>query len=156
MALVTFITAVQFATPPELIAVATGLAASVRSFGGSIGLAIFNAISASGFTKNLLPKVTAAVVPLGLSNQNIALLIGALETGNMTLVKSLSDVTPEIIEAAGLAIKEAHVIGYRHVFICGAAFMLMGIICKSQMFMSSNLFPNCLLSSLLLLDQSNK
>lgn len=132
MALVTFITAVQFATPPELIAVATGLAASLRSFGGSIGLAIFNAISASGFTKNLVPKVTAAVVPLGLPDQSIGLLIGALGTGNMTLVESLPGVTPEIIGAAGFAIKEAHVIGYRNVFICGATFMLVGIICKSQ------------------------
>lgn len=128
MALVTFVTAAQFATPPELIAVATGLFASVRSLGGSVGLAIFNALSASGYTKNLVSKVTAAVVPLGLPERSLQPLLTGLTGGNMTGVESLPGVTTDIIKAAEFSIKQAHIIGFRDVFICGASFMLVGLI----------------------------
>ena len=39
-------------------------------FGGSIGLATFNANFASGLTKNLVPKVT---VPLGLPMHSVGI-----------------------------------------------------------------------------------
>jgi hypothetical protein len=135
MALVTFFTAAQFATPPKLIAVASGLNTGVRSLGGSIGLAIFNALFASGLDKNLVPKVTAAVIPLGLPENSIAQLIGGLSAGNMTLVESLRGVTPDIIEAAGLAVNEAYSVRFRNLFISGAAFMVVGIIRTSQVSM---------------------
>ena len=132
LAFVSLFTAAQFATPPKLIAVTTGLAVSIRSFGGSIGLAIFNAIAASGYTKNLVPKVTAAVIPLGLPKQSIALLIGGLTADNISSVNSIPDITAEMVEAAGLAMKEARLIGYRNVFICGAAFSLVATIGESR------------------------
>jgi hypothetical protein len=135
MALVTFFTAAQFATPPKLIAVASGLTTGVRSLGGSIGLPIFNALFASGLAKKLVPKVTAAVIPLGLPEISIALLIDGLSAGNMTLVESLRGVTPDIIEAAGLAVNEAYSVGFRNIFISGAAFMVVGIIRTCQVSM---------------------
>lgn len=132
MALVTFFTAAQFATPPELIATTTGICTGVRSLGGSIGLAIINAIFASGLSENLVPKVTKAVVPLGLPKTSIGPLIGALSSGDMALVEKVPGVTLKIIEAAGLAMKQAYVVGFRNVFICGAAFMFVGIIRESK------------------------
>ncbi len=130
-ALVTFFTAAQMATPPELIATASGICTGVRSFGGSIGLSIINAIFASGLSSNLGPKVTKAVVALGLPKTSIGPLIGALSSGDVSLIEAVPGVTPEIISAAGLAIKQAYVVSFRHVFICGAAFMAVGIIRKS-------------------------
>jgi len=130
LALVTFFTAAQFATPPQLIATASGICTGVRSLGGSIGLSIINAIFASGVSGNLAKKVTKAVVPLGLPETSIGPLIGALSSGNMALVEEVPGITPKIISAAGLAIKQAYVVGFRHVFICGAAFMAAGIIRK--------------------------
>lgn len=138
LAFVTFVTSAQFATKPELIAVTTGLLISVRSLGGSIGVAIFNAISASGYGANVLPKVTKAVLPLGLPDQNITPLIDALGTANMTLINSIPGVTPQIVSAAGLGIRQAHVLGYRNVFICGGAFSVVGIISAYP----HNRFPN--------------
>lgn len=132
MALVTFFTAAQLATPPELIATTTGICTGVRSFGGSVGLSIINAIFASGLKENLVPKVTKAVVPLSLPEKSIGPLIGALSSGDMTLVEKVPGVSSEIIAAAGLAIKQAYVVGFRNVFICGAAFMAVGILCKSK------------------------
>jgi MFS family permease len=133
LALVTFFTAAQFATPPELIATTTGICTGVRSLGGSIGLSIINAIFVSGLSENLAPKVTNAVVPLGLPKTSIGPLIGALSLHNTTLVEKVPGVTPEIISAASLAIKQAYVVGFRNVFICGAAFMAAGLIRKSKL-----------------------
>jgi hypothetical protein len=132
LAFVSFFTVAQFATGPELIAVTIGPAVSIRSFGGSVGLANFNALAANGYSKEVVLKVTAAVVALGLPSQRIAPLIAGLSASNMTLVNSIPDVTTGIIEAAGLAMKEARLIGYRDVFICGAAFSLVAAIGESQ------------------------
>lgn len=130
LALVTFFTAAQFATPPELIATASGICTGIRSLGGSIGLSIVNAIFASGLSGNLAKKVTKAVAPLGLPESSIGPLISALSSGDIAVIGEVPGVTPEIISAAGLGIKQAYVIGFRYVFICGAAFMAVGIICK--------------------------
>jgi hypothetical protein len=134
LALVTFFTAAQFATPPELIATTTGICTGVRSLGGSVGLAIINAIFASTLTSNLAPKVTNAVAPLGLEGANIGTLIGALTSGNIALAEKIPGISPEIIAAAGLAVKQAYVMSFRNVFICGAAFMAVGIISEFRPF----------------------
>ena len=131
LALVTFFTAAQFATPPELIATASGICTGIRSFGGSIGLAIINAIFAGSLSRNMVPKVTRAVIPLDLPETSIGPLIGALSSGNVALLDKIPGVNSDIIAAAGLAIKQAYVVGFRNVFICGAAFMASGIICES-------------------------
>ena len=130
LAFVTFFTAAQFATAPELIAVTTGLGVSIRSFGGSVGLAIFNALAASGYANNVVAKVTAAVLPLGLPKDTIAPLIGGLAAGNTALVQGLPGVTADIIDAAGTGIKEARLIGFRDVFICAASFSFVALIGK--------------------------
>lgn len=127
LCLVTFVTAAQFSTPPELIAITSGLVLSMRSLGGSIGVAIFNAIFAHGLSSNLVPKVTAAVTPLGLSSKEIGPLIGALSAGNITLAESLPGVNLKIIGAAGLAMDQAYVIGFRDVFVCGGCFSVVAL-----------------------------
>lgn len=40
MTLITLVTVAQLSTPPELIATASGLVISVRSLGGTVGIAI--------------------------------------------------------------------------------------------------------------------
>lgn len=40
MTLITLLTVAQLSTPPELISIASGLAISIRSLGGTIGIAI--------------------------------------------------------------------------------------------------------------------
>lgn len=131
LAFVTFFTAAQFATAPELIAVTTGLGVSIRSFGGSVALAIFNALAASGYSKNVVSEVMSAVIPLGLPKQVVEPLIGALAAGNMTLVEGLPDVTTNIIEAATVGLKQARLIGFRDVFICASTFSFLAMIGKS-------------------------
>lgn len=52
--LTTLMVSAQLATPPELIAITSGLMLCVRSLGASSGLAIFNAIFSHGITQNLV------------------------------------------------------------------------------------------------------
>lgn len=130
LAFVTFFTAAQFATAPELIAVTTGLGVSIRSFGGSVALAIFNALAASGYNSTVVSIVTNGVVPLGLRGQLVEPLIGGLVTGNMTLVQGLTGITPAIVDAANVGIKKARLVGFRDVFICASTFSFLAMVGK--------------------------
>ena len=129
--LVTFVTAAQFSTPPELISITSGIVLTIRSLGGSVGLAILNAIFSNGLANNVVPKIAAAVLPLGLPKGDLEILIVGVSAGNVTLIEKIPGITPAIIQAADLAMKQAYIIGFRDVFICGAAFTVVGVICKS-------------------------
>ncbi|KAK5406884.1 hypothetical protein LTR06_008379 [Exophiala xenobiotica] len=131
LAQVTYATAAQLSTPPELIAPASGIFVAVRSLGGSIVLAIINAISASGLSDNITPKVTAAVIPLGLPKSSVRPLIAALGANNATALHEVPGSTAQIISAAELALKQAYVVAFRHVFIFGAVFAATGILLAS-------------------------
>ncbi|GAM86924.1 hypothetical protein ANO11243_049450 [Dothideomycetidae sp. 11243] len=126
--LVTFVTAAQFATPPELISTTSGFVLTVRSLGGSIGLAIFNALFYHGLDSDLVPNVVAAIKPVTLSEQQLETLLGGLMAGNKTLIASVPGLTPTAIEAAGLGVVKAYITGFHDVFICGAALSAVGII----------------------------
>lgn len=130
LCLTTFVTAAQFAAPPELIAVTSGLTLSIRALGGGLGLAIFNAIFAHGLSSNLVPKITSAVTKLGLSSESAAELVAGLTAGNAAAVAAIPGVTDAIVAAAALAFKQAYIIAFRYVYVCGGAFSIVGCICE--------------------------
>ncbi|KAF7556352.1 hypothetical protein G7046_g6328 [Stylonectria norvegica] len=125
--LVVLVTAAQFSTRPELISITSGFILTVRSLGGSIGSAIYNPIFAHGLQSTLAPKITAAVLPLGLPKAELGTLIEGLATENTTLVKSIPGITPQIIEAAERALVSAYIVGFRDVFITAGAFSFVAI-----------------------------
>ncbi|KIW98778.1 uncharacterized protein Z519_00441 [Cladophialophora bantiana CBS 173.52] len=124
---ITLYTTAQLSTPPELIAVTSGLMGSIRSTGGSVAVAIYGALFNQGLTSNLFPKVASAVVPLGVSEDNIGALIADLSAGAVEAALKLPGVTIEAVGAAGEALKSAYVIGFRDVFICAVAFATLGL-----------------------------
>jgi len=103
--LTTLVVASQLSTPPELIAMASGLVLSVRSFGASTGLVIYQAVFSHGISRNLFPKVAAATIPLGLPEGSLEPLLGALTSGNTGKLEQIPGVTAEIIEAAALVVR---------------------------------------------------
>ena len=132
--LVTYVTAAQFSTPPELISITSGTVLSMRNFGAASGLAIYTAIFSHGLSANLVPKITAAVTSLGFPPEEIGTLVEGLTAGNITMLESIPGVSPAIIGAAGTALKEAYAVGFRDVFSCASALVAVAIIGKLSYF----------------------
>ncbi|ENH71472.1 Putative transporter C3H1.06c [Fusarium oxysporum f. sp. cubense race 1] len=112
----------QFATTPELIALTSALMTSIRSLGGSIGLAINNAVLHNALDKELPKKIAEAALPLGLPASSLPALIQGLASQNKQAVAAVPGVTPEIAQAAVLGMKKAYLIAFRNAWIVSASF----------------------------------
>ncbi|KAK0609584.1 hypothetical protein B0T17DRAFT_621628 [Bombardia bombarda] len=112
----------QLSTPPELIAITSGLIIGVRSLGGSVGLAIYNALFTKAVGK-LGDNIAAAVIPLGLPFQSAGPFIGALAGhADGAVLFHIPGVTPQIVGAGVAALKDTFMTGFKHVWITAAAF----------------------------------
>ncbi|KAL4725836.1 hypothetical protein ACLX1H_006510 [Fusarium chlamydosporum] len=125
MCLPALVTAAHFATPQELVAITSGLMISLRSLGGSIGLAVYNVVFHHGFSSSLNPKVADAVLPLGFSKKELPQLISALVNHNETALKQIHGISPIIIEAGQNGLLEAYRIGFRGVWVTTASLSLV-------------------------------
>ncbi|KAK3991272.1 siderophore iron transporter [Cladorrhinum sp. PSN332] len=122
MTLTTLITVAQLSTPPELISVGSGIIISVRSLGGTIGLAIYNALFVSAMGR-VGDNIAAAVIPRGFPPENLGPLIGALTAHNNTALSTIPGATQEIVGAGAGALLDTFVVGFRHVWIAGSCFV---------------------------------
>ena len=113
---------VQLSTPPKLIAPATALAIATRAIGGSMGVAVYNAIFNGALSANLAPKISHAALSHGLPPSSLGQLIGALTTQNQAALANIPGITPQIIQASATALKQAFNVGFRNVFIAAACF----------------------------------
>jgi len=120
----------QFATPPELIALTSSMMICVRSLGGSIGLAINNAVIHNALDKELAKKIAAATLPLGLPSSSIPEIVQALASQNRQAVAAVPGITPQIAQAAVRGMKRAYVIAFRNSWIVSAAFCAILLIGK--------------------------
>jgi hypothetical protein len=130
IALTALMVAAQFSTPPELIAITSGLMISMRSLGGTVGLAIYNAIFNAALTQNLASKIAAATLPLGLPETFLGPLIGALAANNATALAGIPGATPSIVGAGAEALLDAFAVAFRNVWIAAGAFALLALIGK--------------------------
>lgn len=120
----------QFATTPELIALTSALMTSIRSLGGSIGLAINNAVLHNALDKELPKKIAEAALPLGLPASSLPALIQGLASQNKQAVAAVPGLTPEIAQAAVLGMKKAYLIAFRNAWIVSASFCSLLLICE--------------------------
>ncbi|KAI1341342.1 major facilitator superfamily domain-containing protein [Xylariaceae sp. FL0016] len=124
MTLTTLVTVAQLSTPPELIAIASGLLLSVRSLGGTVGLAIYNALFNAALDQ-LEANVAQAVVSAGLPSENAPGFITALTSKNETALLSVPNVTSDIIQAGTNASLSTYSGAFRHVWIAAACFVAL-------------------------------
>ncbi|KAK3373148.1 major facilitator superfamily domain-containing protein [Lasiosphaeria ovina] len=121
MSLVALITVAQLSTPPELIAVTSGLVIGVRSLGGSVGLAIYNALFNDAMN-HVGDNIAKAVMPLGLPVNSTGPFIGALVNHqDAAALFRLPGVTPQIAGAGAEALLGTFSTGFRHVWIAASA-----------------------------------
>jgi hypothetical protein len=130
LCIVCLMTLAQFATPPELISTTTGLVLAVRNLGGTVGLAIYNAVFNHCMSSNLAPKIAAATLPLGLPESSLGLFIGAIAAENQTALAQVPGVTKVIIAAGGLAVQETYVICFRYVWVAAGSIAAAALIGK--------------------------
>ncbi|KAI9048965.1 hypothetical protein LZ554_006814 [Drepanopeziza brunnea f. sp. 'monogermtubi'] len=122
------LTVAQLSTPPELISIASGLMIGVRSLGGSIGLAVYNAIFSGRLSANMGPRIAAAVMPLGLPESSLPAFIGDLAASNTTALQAVPGVTGEIIGAGVGGLFEAYSLGFRYVWVAAGCFTVVAAI----------------------------
>lgn len=120
----------QLSTPLELISITSGLMLTVRSLGGVIGLAINDAIYNHALDTNIPSKISAAVLPLGFPESSLQQLIAALRSNDQEAVSRISGITPQIIAAAGAALKQAYSIAFRNAWINASCFIFTAVVGK--------------------------
>ena len=126
--------AAQLATTPELISSASALVIATRSLGGTVGLAIMNAIFNSALSLEIPKKIAAATLPLGLPSTSLGMLIGALTTQDNALLVKVPGVTPQIIEAVAQALVQAYGIGFRNSWFAACCFAALAVVGKFHVF----------------------
>lgn len=141
MTLTALITVGQLSTPPELIAIASGTIISVRSLGGTVGIAIYNALFRDQLQR-MGDNIAAAVLPKGLSPEVLPQFIGALNAHNATLLASVPGVTPEIIGAGADALLKTFLTGFRNVWIAAACFVGVAAVVAAFIFDPQQEFNN--------------
>ncbi|KAL1898487.1 hypothetical protein Sste5346_003390 [Sporothrix stenoceras] len=117
----------QMSTPPHLIAAATGLIMSLRSLGGTVGLAIHQALLSDELGK-LPVRVADVAIAKGLPESSVSAFVGAILGGNQTALASISGVTTDIITAGTNAKLDTYVLGFRYIWIAAAAFVALAAI----------------------------
>ncbi|KAF5532891.1 siderophore iron transporter [Fusarium mexicanum] len=125
--LTALVTAAHFATPYELVAITSGLLISVRSLGGSIGLALFNAIFSNGLSK-MGSNIAHAVVPLGFPASGLPDLIPALVNHDAEALGKIREASPNIVAAGYGALEKTYLISFRHVWIAAGCFSSIAVI----------------------------
>ncbi|KAF7561383.1 hypothetical protein G7046_g2767 [Stylonectria norvegica] len=124
MTLITLVTVAQLSTPPELISVASGLIICIRSLGGTVGIAIYNAL----FTHELRQaggKIAQAVLNDGLPAESVDQFVDSMLSHNETAIAQVPGVTPEIVQSGLHVLFKSYVAGFQHVWTTAAAFVAL-------------------------------
>ncbi|KAJ3549458.1 hypothetical protein NM208_g492 [Fusarium decemcellulare] len=120
--LATLVTVAQLCTPPELIAAASGLVISMRSLGGSIGLAIYNALF-NHTLKSYADNVATAAQSAGLDKDSLMAFVEGISTHNQTALEAIPGINSSIIEVGVNAGLDTYAKGFRSVWIAAACFV---------------------------------
>jgi hypothetical protein len=77
---------IQYSIPQQLMGIGIGCLTTMRSFGGSVGVAIFNSILRSKQTSALPGTVTAAALGAGATQKQVTSLVQAALAGSTTKI----------------------------------------------------------------------
>lgn len=130
--LMLIMTVVQFSSPPLYIGVASALAISARTMGGTVGYAIATVIWKNVHVSKASSYIFKAVTPLGFDSANLDALVSGILNGNTTGVPGA---TTAIVAAASSANSEALAYGYGRAWyaqIPAIAIAIAGIIFVSN------------------------
>ena len=127
MTLTTLITIAQLSTPPQLISIASGLVISIRSLGGTIGIAVYNALF-NGQVRHLSSKLTQVVLDEGLQRDYVQDFVDGISDQNKTALAGIPGMTNAIMKAGQITSQEMHVLAFRHVWIAAGCFVTLAAV----------------------------
>ncbi|OQV03057.1 hypothetical protein CLAIMM_08155 [Cladophialophora immunda] len=128
-ALSPLVAAAQFSAPPDLISTTSGLMATSRGVGVTMGTAIYTTIFTGKLTGLLPQRIAEAVLPLGLPETSLPLLIHDLVSSDTEALAEVPGINPPIISAAVTGMKTGYLNSFRFVWITAAALSGTGLIC---------------------------
>lgn len=120
--LVLIIAGVQLSAPHAFIGTATAVTMSFRAFSATIFVAIYSAVLSTRLEVNIPAKLAPAVLEAGLPPASISTFIAALTANDMLALGSVNGVTPLIIAAGRVALRQAWADSLRYIYIIAAAF----------------------------------
>ena len=82
------------------------------------------------FNDNFAPKISQAVLPLGLPKSSLPAFIQALSSSNTTALAAVPGATDKIVAAGVEGVKEAYVLTFRYVWVAAGCFTALATICK--------------------------
>jgi len=87
-----------------------------------------NAIFINGISSNLGKKIAAAVIPLGVEPSSLPAFITALNLHDTASLVKIPNVTPQVIGAGVVALKQAYNIAFRNVWIAAVCFTAVALL----------------------------
>ena len=110
---------------------AIGLLGAFRSFGGSVGNAILQAIKKSCLDKKLVPGIAAAALQNGYSASDLQALIPAVignAAGVPNAFQGLPNITDALTTATGQAVHDAYIYAFQRVFYATIPFGVIAFV----------------------------
>lgn len=110
---------------PQDIGLATGVLGSIRALGGAVAQAIYVSILTNKATEYIPKYVVPAATGAGLPASSLPKLFAGITAGNFTAVPGI---TPQVIAATGIAVRDAYVKTFTYVFYATIPFGVLLII----------------------------
>jgi hypothetical protein len=110
---------------PQDIGLATGVLGSIRALGGAVAQALYVSILTNKATIYIPKYVVPAATGAGLPASSLPSLFQGITLGNFS---SVPDITPQVIAATGIAVRDAYVTTFHYVFYATIPFSVLLIV----------------------------
>jgi Fungal trichothecene efflux pump (TRI12) len=130
LSLVALIVCVQLASDDKHIGLATLVLGSIRAIGGSVAVTIYTSIMNNTLQIDLPQRVGKALVPLGVTAQNVGKLLAVLKSNpkHPELALQIPGVTPQILGMVGEISKWSWAKAFQNIYYAAVAFSVMAVI----------------------------
>ncbi|KFZ03435.1 hypothetical protein V502_10950 [Pseudogymnoascus sp. VKM F-4520 (FW-2644)] len=112
-------------TPNRYIATAVSIGTSLRGLGGSIGLVIFTQIFSSKIATFMPAEIAKATIAAGLPLTSVPDLLLAVGSGDPAAIQQVPGVTPQIMQAMSMGMKEAYAKSFRFIWFSLIPFVVL-------------------------------
>lgn len=126
--IVLILASIQLSVPHELIATATAITVSSRSVAAAVFTTIYVTAFSDQLTKKLPKYIASAALQAGLPGVSIPAFVAALTGQDEAALPLIKGITPQIIQAGVVALKQAYADSMRVVFIIAVPFGVLAAI----------------------------